>query len=120
MNFITKFFHELFNPHCEHCSDERIDASFCSSCETLKMQLSVYQQQNEKLLDKLLTPAVESFPTSPVTSDIKPIQTRQIPWNVRKQMLESESREKVAALRNAAKPDSKIEELETAVLGNLN
>lgn len=115
MNSITKFFHELFNPHCEHCSNERIDSSFCQSCENLKMQLSVYQQQNDKLINRLLTPINESSPPAEIRES-KPLQTKMVPWNVKRQQLEAESRELARSLKSAATPDkpasAAIKELE--------
>jgi|SRR6516165_9326830 hypothetical protein len=76
---------------------------YCESCETLKGQLSIANQQNEKLLERIMekpTPTVEPGPPQIMT----PI--KKIPWMVRKQMLESEDRVKAEAIKKAAQPDT--------------
>lgn len=138
MNSITKFFHELFNPHCLHCEqvrkqeleqelvneeaerilrekelDQEREDNICGSCEILKIELAKANTRIDSLLDKLTNkPTVEI----PVEENVerKPIQTRHIPWTVRKQQLEQASRERAAALRNAVQPDTKdsIKQLE--------
>lgn len=97
--------HRFLNPHCPHCKEEREESKVCLSCETLKQQLDRVNYENEKLLNKLLAePKVE------ITSQpMEPTRPMNIPWNVRKQMLEAEDREKAKLIYNAPKP---IEDLE--------
>lgn len=118
MNSFSKFFHELFYPHCPQCIkdnedelDLKRDALVCNSCESLKSQLAVVNQQNLVLLNKIINP-VETTSQVADTVERRPIQTRHIPWTVKKQQLEQSSRERVAALKNAVQPDSKIASLE--------
>ena len=77
------------------------------------MELAKANQRIDDLINKLTDKPVESIPVNE-SVERKPIQTRQIPWTVRKQMLETESREKAAAMRNAVVPD-KIKELELEI-----
>jgi hypothetical protein len=111
MNRVIKFFHELMNPHCEHCAEqletEREEAKFCPTCEALSMQLSIANQRITSLLNKEVEPQVTEQPRQQV------IQTRATPFHVIRQRLEAESRAKLAekqaeAISNlsAAKPDS--------------
>ncbi len=122
MNKVIKFFHELIHPHCEHCAREKMQeleqkeidrefSSICQSCESLKSQLVVANNLNLKLVNNLSKPE-EPEPVVE-NKNRQVIQTRHIPWQVKKQMLETESKQKAKALANAAKPDSVTEKLET-------
>lgn len=97
--------HELLNPHCEHCKSEREESRVCASCETLKEQLERTNHEKRQLLDRLLEKPEKEAP--PVLREIsKPVN---IPWNVRRQMLESEDRERAKLI---AKAPISTEELE--------
>lgn len=120
MNSITKFFHELLNPHCEHCEKLRLAmleqkeldrevSSICKTCEVLKLELGQANNRINQLLGKLTEDKKEEILSQPQPQQI--IQTRVIPWTVKKQQLEQASRDKAAALQNAAKPDNKQEEI---------
>lgn len=84
----------------------------CASCETLKLQLEIANYEKQQLLNRLLAPPVtEERPVAPEPTTV--LRPRNVPWAVRRQMLEREDRIKAATLRNAAKPDSvATEELE--------
>lgn len=121
MNIITKFFHELLNPHCPDCIKQRQEeleqkeldrevSAICKTCEILKLELGQANNRINQLLDKVIPSKDETLPVQ--TSAQQIIQTRVIPWTVKKQQLEQASREKAAALKNAAQPDDKIETLE--------
>jgi hypothetical protein len=82
----------------------------CSSCETLRQQLEISNYEKKQLLNRILEkpePIAEKEPPE-IT------RPRSIPWNLRKQIMEREDREKARAMKEAAKPDSAItvEELE--------
>lgn len=100
---MINWIHRLLNPHCKYCLEEKLDSLICKSCETLKQQLEIANFEKEKLLNRLLEkPIVEE---APVQNELKPIQPRTVPWHVRKQMLENESRESARLLRD------KVEEI---------
>lgn len=103
---MSNYFHRLFNPHCPHCIEERKEEMVCPSCEVLKEQLERANHENQRLLDKLLAEPKAEVPQKPVEIS-RPIN---IPWNVRRQMLEAEDREKARILRDAPKPS--IDDLE--------
>jgi len=98
---MTNWFHKLFNPHCPSCIEQKHEDSICQSCETLKMMLEQSNYEKKQLLDKLLNPVL---PVNPTLVEYEPIQPKNIPWTVRRQMLEAEDRKKAELLRNAPKP----------------
>ena len=95
------------NPHCEHCSNVRMQeleqleitreielaSSICSSCENLKMQLAVMNQ----LVDKLTTTKTEQVTVTEPAHHV--IQPARIPWHVKRQELELKSRLRAEELR---------------------
>lgn len=77
-----------------------VEEKVCASCETLKQQLEISNYEKGEILKKLLKepePVIDSPP-------IAVTRPRMIPWHVRKQLLETEDREKAKVLRNAPKP----------------
>ena len=102
--------HQLLNPHCEHCHDERESAKVCQSCETLKGQLENVNFEKDKLLARILErPNVETS-TQPERTITVP--TGNIPWAVRRQMLEREDRERAKLMRDAPVAKVSTEDLE--------
>lgn len=89
--------------------EAELNPKICDSCETLKHQLEISNLDKNKLLDRLLEkpePVVEREPAQ-ITRPLN------IPWNVRRQMLEAEDRAKAKLMRDAVKPDSEIDKKET-------
>lgn len=103
MNFIAKFFHEFANPHCSHCEGDKI----CQSCETLKEQLAAANIEKNKLLDLILekNKVVNEEPAKEI--DYQSVKPKYIPWNVRKELLEAEDRERARIQRDKLAPNSK-------------
>lgn len=91
----------------------------CESCETLRQQNEFLRQDNDKILTRLLAPiTTERAPE--VVDNVTPIKRGHIPWNVRRQSLESEDRKRAQLARNAPKPvtaDTELRDLEKEVLG---
>ena len=113
---MIKWIHHLFNPHCSECFEqrerEREESKVCESCETLKIQLAIVNQEKSQLLARLLdetSPKVETVTGPPQIT--RPIA---IPWKVRQQMLEREDRIKAKLMKDAPKPIEvpTLEELE--------
>lgn len=72
----------------------------CKSCETLKAQLEISNYEKKQLLERILEkPVVEK--NEPPVQVTRP---HNIPWNVRKQMMEAEDRERARIMREAPKP----------------
>lgn len=121
---MIKFFHQLFNPHCQHCADERREereeSKYCASCETLARENARLVRENERLLEHIWdAPKLVEEKVNDVR-DLKPIQTTRTPFvpsHVRRQILENESRHAAQVAKNAPKPDlnkdEELKELET-------
>jgi hypothetical protein len=79
-----------------------VEEKVCASCETLKQQLEVANYEKAQLLSKILKEP------EPVKETQAPTITRpvRLPWPARRQLLETEDREKARLLRNAPKPDA--------------
>jgi hypothetical protein len=111
MSFAT-WLHHLFNPHCPDCKHDAEDAKVCESCEVLKMQLSLVNQEKQKLLEHIM--ALTEKPTEEVRhdTDTKVPVPKAITWNVRRQMLEAEDRAAAKILAENKKRDAEIAKLE--------
>ena len=79
-----------------------IDEKVCQSCETLKQQLEIANYEKGQLLNRLLKEP-EKIPEVTEAPPMK-VMPRVVPWQVRRQMLEKEDREKARLLKNAPKP----------------
>lgn len=89
----------------ERIRQDLIRNNVCESCEYLKIQVEKLQNQNKELIDKLTEePKPPAIPEQ-VKVDIKP---RHIPWNVRRQMLESEDRRAAAVLKQVQSDIAKV------------
>jgi hypothetical protein len=102
---MIKWLHHLFNPHCPECKEEK--ELHCKSCEVLQIQLERTQSQLNQILQMMIQPRVTE--TVPV-EEIQPIrQSRYVPFSVKKQMLEAESRKQAELMKE------KIKEVEESV-----
>jgi hypothetical protein len=96
--------HHLFNPHCPECEEK----NHCKSCEVLSLQLERTQNQLNQILQSIIQPRMIEQ-TGPV-EEIQPIrQSRYVPFSVKKQMLEAESRRQAELMRD------KIKEVEESI-----
>ena len=85
------------------------ELQYCEACETLKLQLAVANEERKFLIQKLTAePVTETRLVEPQV--LKPILPNRIGWNTRRQMLESEDRERAKILKknqDELKTDSK-------------
>lgn len=95
-----------------HVSNERKkELQICDSCEVLKLQLSIMNQNNQQLLNRILEKPVSEPATT--QEEFQPINKHEIPFRVRREMLEKEDRARAKSLKLAAQPDSaEIDKLE--------
>ena len=120
---MANWFHRFFNPHCEHCMEERREVKLdtkCESCDTLRRQLEIANHQNEQLLTRLIEKPAPAIETREPVAISRP---KNIPWNLRKQMLEAEDRHAAKLMREAPKPDTvkvDVEDLEKEILAVQN
>lgn len=107
--------HRLFNPHCEHCYEERQ----CKSCEVLQRELENERREKQQLIKKLLFP--ENNAAVGTQEDFKPIMRTAVPWGARRQQYEVADRAeaeriKVAKLKEMEElRDKNIAALESAL-----
>lgn len=102
MNRLTKFFHEMWNPHCEHCEEEQRESRICQSCETLRTTVATLTDDNRRLLSALTKePPIPEPVAAPA---FQPILPKSMPWGVRRQMLEAEARAEAKLKKNAVAP----------------
>ena len=100
-----KWLHHLFNPHCPACEAD----TACKTCSTLRELLEIEKFEKKQLLNHLLEPTTNSAPYEGEPKEIRP---KSIPWRIRKEMLETEDRERARIL---AKKNLEISELEKSL-----
>jgi len=98
---MLKWIHQLLNPHCPDCKDEHDERSICKSCEVLKVQLEVANNEKHQLLAALLPKQKEEAHIEHVAPE--PIKGRHVSFQVRRQMLEAEDRQQAALLAKKQK-----------------
>lgn len=85
----------LMNPHCLECAQDKE----CRSCDFLRQELADAKRLNSELLSKILASKEEPKPVERVMEELKPIQPKSIPWAVKRQILEQESRERAKVMK---------------------
>lgn len=74
----------------------------CESCETLREQLAIANGDRERLLKAILDankPVAAVSEPETHSETIAPILPKNVPWRVRREMLENEDRAKAEILR---------------------
>lgn len=79
--------------------------------EVLERQLSMVNEEKRQLLELIMAKQDET-PPAPPSAEFKPIMPKQIPWHVRRQMLEAEDREKAKLEKEKSKEQEEINKLE--------
>lgn len=107
---LIKFFHHLFNPHCEKCEENEI-------VSILKYQIQVLTNEKKELLEQILhtikpvTAAQTELPVNP-----QPIRRASLPFTARARMREEADRIQARILaeqnRNYQVDKNSIEALE--------
>lgn len=118
------------HPHCEHCEaeitriidnerDQIEQAKRCISCETLQVTNDTLIRENQRLMEALIDKNKNVPEVERTHEELKPLRTTHIPWNVRRQLKEQESRAELKARQESAKPntlkidkDKELEEIE--------
>jgi len=115
---MLKFLHHLFNPHCEDCRLERE----CKNCEVLRSLLEAEKFEKKQLLNAILER--DKLAVAEMPSEIKPIMPKQVPWAIRRQMLESEDKKAAELLKakslEMSESAKSTEQLESELLGEGN
>lgn len=83
------------------------EVEICQSCETLREQLVLERQTNQRLLDRIMEKPEKPAEVPHKVEVPRPILgNRHAPWRVRQQLLETEDREKAKLMRDAPTPSS--------------
>ena len=82
----------------------------CRTCDTLKIQLGIEQSEKRKLLEHIINPPKPDVPAVDMTPQL-PIKPKHVPWTMRQQKLEADSRAEAQRLR--AEQDAKANEILT-------
>ena len=99
----------------EQLAHERKRVEECPTCESLRTQLERVQAENARLMNHIINPPQPETPTEAPQMP-QPIPPRTVPWNIRRQMLEAEDREKAKILRRKEDElESENEQLEKEV-----
>ncbi len=108
---MLKWIHHLFNPHCPECKLDRQDEQFNPLVETLRSELASARHQNEQLIKQIiaLTSPIIAAPITESQQAPVPLDAKTIPWRVKRQMLETEDRQKAEVLR---RKNEELNELE--------
>lgn len=85
--------------------ERREEARKCQTCEVLKEQLYIANNEKQKLLDQIIELTNPKELPQAEQQTFEPIKPRIVPWHVRKQLLEAEAREQARLLRDASNPD---------------
>jgi hypothetical protein len=88
---------------------QKRELQYCEACETLKLQLSIANEERKFLINKLVEAPAE-VEEKPNFSELKPLLPNRMNWNVRRQMLESEDRAAAKLMqqkKNEAKSETK-------------
>lgn len=104
-----KFFHHLFNPHCDFCRLEKL----CPNCELMKEELAKERAEKMTVLNRLLETTIAPRPEiNQPPSNLKPIQVGRahVPWDVKRAELEAQHRIVVEKNDNRDKEISELEE----------
>src|SRR5215813_14986389 len=90
MEKLLSFIREYLNTRWER-------KQFCKSCELLKTELDRANFEKKQLMDKFVLisvpPVMRDEPVS------QPLMPKNVPWKIKRELLEAEDRAKAAALR---------------------
>jgi len=80
----------------------------CASCEVLRVELGKERREKEMLLQHVLTPTPKEEEIRIAPEPQVPVKAQHVPWRVRQQMLENDSREKARIMKEFQQKDSEI------------
>ncbi len=100
-----QWIHHLFDPHCPDCNRG------CESCETLKQQLEIANEEKERLLSLFISKQ-QPVPTVHDNVEEPARVSGHVSWRVRQSLLEAQSREEA---RLKAEKSKEIADLEKEV-----
>lgn len=103
--FLLNWYREYLEIKYEKAAKKR-ELEFCEACETLKLQLSLANDERKRLIDRLVDKP-EAEPIKELDEQPRAIMPSRVQWGVRRQSLEAESRANAAALRRREEENKK-------------
>jgi hypothetical protein len=105
---MVRWLHHLFQPHCRECLDELHEKNRCEVCEELRSILNNERHEKKQLLDAIIA-YVDSKNLKPELepTTIEPVLPRIIPWRVKQQILEEQSRREADIRRQQREEEAK-------------
>lgn len=102
--FLINWYRELIELRQEIAAKKR-ELEYCESCETLKLQLALANDEKKQLLNRLLEKP-EKTETEQEIVNPKAILPNRLTFSARRQMLEAEDRARAKVIRDnsAIKP----------------
>lgn len=97
---ITRILEKLF----------KLEPVICQSCEHLKMLLETERLERDKLIDKLTATEVKTE-TRPAI-DYKALQSRNVPFAVKRQQLEQADKKRAEVLAEQARAEQRVKATE--------
>jgi len=95
---MIKFFHHLFNPHCQQCHDEFLDSKVCDSCNTLRLEIAALRKHNQQLIDAILNKVNPKEESQQVVIQPEAVN-KNLSWRVRRHLLETEDKKAAELLK---------------------
>jgi hypothetical protein len=96
--------HHLLSPHCPLCKETEEENKVCASCETLKMQLAIVNDEKRQMLSTILSFSKPAEQQSPPV-DYESLKPKMMTWNIRRQMMEAEDRKAAQLLAEQRKAE---------------
>lgn len=97
--FLLNWYREYLNIKSEY-KEKQKELDYCESCESLKLQLSLANEREKELLDRIIHPPEPKVEEEKPPQILRPILPSRMSWNIKRQALESESRAAAKALRD--------------------
>lgn len=96
------------------CKWFRVEPFPCQSCETLKLQLSIANDEKRQLLNSIISSTKQHEIESPQL-DYEKLKPKMMTWNIRRQMLEAEDKKAAQIIAEQKKHAAAIKDLEKEV-----
>ena len=95
--FLLNWYKEYLEIKAERDARKK-ELNFCESCDTLKIQLAIANDERKMLINKITETTKIEEKVVDVTT-LKPVMPSRMNWNVRRQALEAEDRAAARILR---------------------
>lgn len=95
---MSNWFHRLFNPHCLHCLEDKINPEV----EYLRRELSNVQDKYDRLVERLVNPPQVKVEEKKELEELEPLRSKYVPWAQKRAELERATRLEDLSARDQA------------------